>query len=220
MIDRKLLWILISILVVMTVATLWRLSLLPDWRHVPLGIPGDHRSVNGFILFVGPGTLALAIANPFIRKFMTSGPEQSLQSWRRWSGARLVAVAIIFAAMQSFVLARSFGVFSAAGSQVIAQVFMVVTGLLIAAVGNALPKLPWLSARIRPLRLDPFQWNRQLRFNGRLLVGFGLVVAIVCPWLPQKTLLPVMLTMWLAAMAAGIWHRVKVKRAPSPLHPS
>jgi hypothetical protein len=36
MIDRKALWISLLLVVAMVVASLWRLSLLPDWRHVPL----------------------------------------------------------------------------------------------------------------------------------------------------------------------------------------
>jgi hypothetical protein len=40
MIDRKALWIFIAVILAMTGATIWQLSLLPDWRHMPLGGPG------------------------------------------------------------------------------------------------------------------------------------------------------------------------------------
>jgi hypothetical protein len=37
MIDRRALWIFITAFLAMIGASIWQLSLLPDWRHVPLG---------------------------------------------------------------------------------------------------------------------------------------------------------------------------------------
>jgi hypothetical protein len=43
----------------MTGATIWQLSLLPDWRHMLLGGPGSHNTVSGLVLFAPPAWLAL-----------------------------------------------------------------------------------------------------------------------------------------------------------------
>ena len=50
MIDRKALWIFIAVILAMTGATIWQLSLLPDWRDMPLGGPGSHNTVSGLVL--------------------------------------------------------------------------------------------------------------------------------------------------------------------------
>jgi len=39
MIDRKTLWILLLLCLAMTAAAVWRLSLLPDWHHMPFSPP-------------------------------------------------------------------------------------------------------------------------------------------------------------------------------------
>ncbi len=53
MINRKAFWISLLVLFVMIAADFWRLSLLPDWRHVPVEGPGS-RSVPVFWTFVPP----------------------------------------------------------------------------------------------------------------------------------------------------------------------
>jgi hypothetical protein len=216
MIDRRALWICLFLVLAMTAAAFWRLSSLADWHHVPIGLPGEHHTVNGFMLFVEPASLLLVMMMPYFRKWLNTGPEQALQPWQRWSSRMLLLFAPVLALMQALVLARSFGMFSDSDVQPLAKAFMVLAGLLLVVVGNAVPKLPWLSSRVRPFRLDPWQWNRQLRFVGRLMVAFGLLVAIVCPWLPPQTLRLVFIPAWLALMAASTWHRIRLKREPSP----
>jgi len=217
MIDRKAFWIVILLVLATTAAALWRLSLLPDWHRLPLGLPGEHRSVSGYALFAEPAALLFVLVTPYLGKWTSQASEESRQAWRRWSSRLALFSAPILALAQAFLIARSLSLFSEADGRPVEKILMVLGGLLLVAVGNALPKMPWLSSRIRPLRLDPWQWNRQLRFVGKVTVGFGLFFALVGPFLPPESLRPAMLTLWVAAMAANIGYRIKVRREASPL---
>jgi hypothetical protein len=217
MIERKTLWISWLLIAAMTVAGIWRLSLLSDWHRLPLDGPDDNHTINSLIIFWGPFSLLLTMAFLYGRKWFVSGPDDSMRQWRRWSTLFLIPLAIISILGQAFVTARSLG-FAPVERVAFARFTFIATGLLIMLLGNALPKMPWLAVRFRPFQLDPWQWNRQLRFAGKLLVGMGLFLTIVMPLLvPSKMVLPAMLGVWLVAMAASLWHRAKVKREPSPL---
>ena len=216
MIDRKALRISVLLILAMIAATLWCLSLLPDWSHFPLNGPGDATSRQSIWLFVSPGCLLFVMAVLFARKWFATGSEDAVAPWRRWSGMMLLPYAVIIALMQAFIIARSLGIGAALDRQVLPRVFIVLIGVLIAALGNALPKLPWLSLRFRLFQLDPWQWNQHLRFMGKLIVGFGLVVALAGALLPPMLILPTLAGSWLAALAANIWYRIKLRRAPSP----
>ena len=217
MIDRKALWILWLLVAAMTAAGVWRLSLLPDWHQMPASGPGDSHTVNGLLIFWGPVALLVVIMFGFARRWLVSIPKESEQSWQRLSTLFVLAYAVIVVLMQVFLTARSLGFGHAIDRLAIAHAAQVAVGILVVMMGNALPKMPWLSARLRPFQLDAWQWNRQVRFAGKLLVGLGLFLAIGVPLLPPNLKMPAMLGLWLAVFAANSWHRAKVKRAPSPL---
>ncbi|HKU55089.1 MAG TPA: hypothetical protein VJP60_06975 [Rhizomicrobium sp.] len=216
MIDRKALWILILLCLAMTAAGFWRLSLLPDWHHMPVNGPGDRHTVNGLLIFWGSFALLLMMLIVFVRRWLVSGPEESGQPWRRWSTLILIANAMIVVLMQAFITARSLGFGQTIDRRAVAHTAQVAVGILMVMMGNALPKMPWLSARFRPFRLDPWQWNRQMRFVGKLMVGLGLFFALVPLLLPPRMAFPALAGAWLVTMMASFWHRTKVKREPSP----
>jgi len=217
MIDRKALWISGLIFLLMAAATVWRFSLLPDWRHVPLAGPNDPNSINGLKLVIEPAVMLLAMAVHFSRKFLVAGPEDAASSWRRHGGRLLVALAVIVFALQALMLGRSLGWVSL-DHMTVARWGFVALGMLMAAAGNAMPKLPWLSSRLAPRRqLDPWQWNRHARFIGRLNVGLGLVIAAGGLLLPEPAIRPTFLSLVLAYLAASIAYRIKLRREPSAL---
>jgi hypothetical protein len=168
------------------------------------------------MIFWGPFALLLMMLFIFVRRWFVSGPKESEQSWRRWSTLILIAYAAIVVLMQAFITARSLGFGQAIDRLAVAHTAQVAVGILMVLMGNALPKMPWLSARFRPFRLDPWQWNRQMRFVGKLMVGLGLVFALVPLLLPPRMAFPSLAGTWLVAMAASFWHRAKVKRESSP----
>lgn len=216
MVGRRTLWISWLLIAAMAAAGCWRLSLLSDWHRLPIDGPGDRHTINGLMIFWGPFTLLLSMTFLYGRKWFVSGPEELMQPWRRWSTLYLIPIAAISILAQSFIIAHSLG-FAPVERVAFARFIFIATGIMIMLLGNALPKMPWLAVRFRPFQLDPWQWNRQLRFGGKLLVGMGLFLAIVMPLLvPSKMVLPAMLSVWLVAMAASFWHRAKVKREPSP----
>ena len=216
MIDRKALQIFGLIILAMVAASFWRLSQLPDWHHMPVAGPADSHTVNGFMLFVSPASLLIFMAVLFARKWFATGPEENVRPWRKWSGLMLLSWATIIALMQAFIIARSLGFVRGLDRWTVAHVFNALMGIIIMVLGNTMPKLPWLSVRFRPLQLDPWQWNRQLRFMGRLLVGIGAFIAIGGFLLPKGSFLPFLVSLWLATFVVGIWHRARVRREPSP----
>lgn len=78
MIDRKTLWIFVAAFLATTGAAIWQLSLLPDWRQMPLGGPGSHNSVSGLVLFATPVSVLLFMLSPFIQWLAL--PKESLPS--------------------------------------------------------------------------------------------------------------------------------------------
>lgn len=215
MIDRKALWISLFLVCAMIAAILWRLSLLPDWHHVPADGPGGSRTIPVFMIFAGPLAVLFSVAVLYVRKWLRSGPEEAMQHWRRSNGLILMFNAVMMALMQAFILARSLGALQSVDRLAVSHAAFLVSGIFLMVAGNALPKAPWLSMRFRPL--DPWQWNRHLRFGGKLMVGMGLFMAVGMPLLPEKMVPPVTIGLMLTMLAAGFWHRAWVKREPSPL---
>ena len=91
MIDRKALRISVLLILAMIAATLWCLSLLPDWSHFPLNGPGDATSRPSIWLFVSPGCLLFVMAVLFARKWFATGSEDAVAPWRRWSWSTIRA---------------------------------------------------------------------------------------------------------------------------------
>jgi hypothetical protein len=214
MINRKALWICLLVLIAMIAADFWRLSLLPNWHHIPAEGPGNSHTIPVLRLFSPVLAVLFTMGMLFSRKWLRSGPEEAVQPWRRWYGLLLLFNTVIAASAQAFILSRSLGALQSVDRQTFSHVVMVATGIFMVLVGNMLPKMPWLSTRFRPL--DPWQWNQHLRFGGKIMVVFGLFLAVGMPLLPAKMDLPAMLGLTLALLVVNYWHRAKVKREPSP----
>jgi hypothetical protein len=110
MIDRRAMWIFIAVFLAMTGATIWQLSLLPDWRHMPFGGPGSHNTVSGLAAFAIPASLLLFWVSPFIQWLAL--PKESLPSLRRWSGTWIVSMSLFMGLCQVFALTCSLGIVS------------------------------------------------------------------------------------------------------------
>ena len=150
----------------------------------------------------------------FVRKWLRSGPEEALQPWRLYHGTTLLFGAGVMALAQAFTIARSLGALQSVDRLTFSRAIFVAAGIFMMVAGNMLPKMPWLTARFRPL--DPWQWNQHLRFAGKLTVVLGLFFAVGMPLLPIKMALPVSIGVALTTMAVGFWHRARVRRDPSP----
>lgn len=213
MIDRKALWISLLVLAAMIVADLWRLSLLPDWHHFPANGPGSH-AIPAVMLFTPVLAILFTLGLIFTRRWLRSGSVDAVQSWGRWYGHMLLFNTAAAACAQTFTLARSLGALRSVNPLTFLHFYMVATGVFLILVGNMLPKMPWLLARSHPL--DPWQWKRHLRFGGRIMVGFGVFIALAMPLLPVQTVVPVMLGMAITILAANYWYRARVRRQPTP----
>jgi hypothetical protein len=166
-------WVLVA---AMTAATLWRLSLLPDWSQVTMaredGAP--LRSGSSAYLFIGPAVLAFAALTHWRSMRRAQGRPEAVQSLRRFSATLLLAMGTITALMQGIILARSLGL--ALPYEAIARSGFVVLGLLMALFGNRLPKLPWVTSKAACL--DDAALQKLRRLNGLWMVVLGVVFAL------------------------------------------
>jgi len=211
MIDRKALWIFIAVILAMTGATIWQLSLLPDWRHMPLGGPGSHNTVSGLVLFAAPASVLLCWVSPFIQ--WLASPKETLPSLRRWSGKWIVSMSVFMALLQAFVLTRSLGLVSPSNLGM-ARGGSVMIGILFMIIGNIAPKTPVPPQR-NSFQLDPWKVSRMFRFGGKLFVGLGLAFVLGGILLPLEYWGPAFASIMLAALAAGIWYSIELRHERS-----
>ncbi|HEX4106269.1 MAG TPA: hypothetical protein VHX92_08555 [Rhizomicrobium sp.] len=213
MIDRNAFRISGLFLLIMVAATVWRLSLLPDWRHMPVG--GGH-TITGLVLFAAPLSLLITMVVPYLPKLLMSDVGDSKQAWGRWNGRWIVSQGAIIFALQVIVLIHSLGVLPLP-AEMIVRVTVVLMGLMFMTMGNIIPKAPSMPAGADPRALNPWQQSRQMRLIGKLLFGLGLLLAIGGMLLPPEFLRSAFLYFGLAALAAGIWYGVKLRREPARL---
>ena len=207
MIDRKALWIFIAVILAMTGATIWQLSLLRDWQHMPLGGPGSHNTVSGLILFAAPASLLLFMVSPFIQWLAL--PKETLPSLRRWSGKWIVSTSVFMALLQAFVLTRSLGLVSPSGLAT-ARGGSVMIGIMFMIIGNIAPKMPVPPQR-NSFQPDSWKVSRMLRFGGKLFVGLGLAFVLGGILFPLEYWESVFGSLMLTALAAGIWYSIKLR---------
>lgn len=215
MIDRKAFWISVLVLVAMIAADFWRLSLLVDPHHFPTNGPGSH-AVPAVMVYIPVLSVLFTMVLVISRKLLRSGSEEAVQRWGRWLGLMLLFNTAISALAEAFMLARSLGALQYVNPLIVSHAVFVATGIFMMVIGNMVPKLPWLSQRFSRYQLDPWQWNRLLRFGGKVMVGLGLFFAVVMPLLPFMMIVPAALGVTLATLATNYWYRAKVRREPSP----
>jgi hypothetical protein len=218
MIDRKALWITSLIVVAMIAANIWRLSLLPDWRHVPAVVAGSTRMVPSFWAFPPP-LIVLLMMGMFLAINLKFGPkeaspEKAMQFWRHQHGMALVFGAGTVGLAQAFSLARSLGALQSVDPPTFRHVVFVAAGIFLMVFGNMMPKMPWLTERFSPL--DPWQWNRHRRFQGKFIVALGLFFAVAMPLLSLRMVVPLSIGLSLTLASVSLWHRVKMRRESLP----
>jgi small-conductance mechanosensitive channel len=207
MIDRKAFRISGLILFTMIAATVWRLSLLPDWRHQPVANP----MLVLFALFSVPAAMLIMMIMPFFIGLTEA--KDTLPSWQRWNSKRIVSWGVLFALLQVFVLTRSLGLVSLSRMDT-ARAMVMLIGVVFMMIGNATPKTPSLPHR-GGFELDSWQKIRLLRFVGQLFVSVGLAFVLGGILLPLEWWKPVFLCLMLAAMAAAIWYGIQLRREQS-----
>jgi len=211
MIDRKALWIFIVAFLAVTGASIWQLSLLPDWRHMPSGGPHSHNTVSALILFTAPASLLSFMLAPVIQ--WLAAPKETLPSWRRWSGKWIVSWSVFWVLLQAFELAHSLGIVSLSNPGT-ARGGSVMIGIIFMIAGNFIPKAPSQS-QSNSSQLVTWRVSRMFRFAGKLLVGLGLAFVLGGILLPLEYWQPVFLCLMLAAATAGIWYSIKLRHEQS-----
>lgn len=207
MIDRKALWIFIAAFLAMTGASIWQLTLMPDWRHMLLGGPGSHNIVSALVVFAAPVSLLSVMVTPFIQ--WLAAPKETRPSWRHWSGKWIVSWSVFWVLFQAFTLAHSLGIASLSNLDT-ARGGSVMMGIILMIGGNIIPKTPSLPQR-NSSQLDSWRLNRMYRFIGKLLVGLGLAFVLGGILLPLEYWQLVFLCLMLAALTSGIWYSIKLR---------
>ncbi len=217
MIDRKALWILILLCLAMTAAAIWRLSLLPDWHHMPMMTPKGLVTKNGLVLLAPPLSLLFMLAVVFATKWLVTGPDEAIRARQRHSRLILLGTGILMALAQTFVIGRSLGHGFGLNPEIFARRLLIVSAIMLTTYGNSIPKLPRVSKRIAAFNLDPWQSARSRRLAGRLTVAFGLFQIIAAILLPVRAITPIVMVLCLAYLGVIFWHVFWLKREPSLL---
>ena len=207
MIDRRALWIFIAAFLAITGASIWQLSLLPDWRQMPLGGPHSHNIVSGLLVFAAPASLLSFMVTPFIQ--WMAAPQETLPSWQRWSGKWVVSWSVFWVLFQAFELAHSLGMVSLSNLGT-ARSGSVMIGIVFMIVGNFMPKTPSLP-QSNSSQFDAWRLSLMLRFTGKLFVGLGLAFVLGGLLLPLEYWQAVFLCLMLAALTAAIWYSIKLR---------
>jgi len=218
MIDRKALWILLLLCLAMTAAAIWRLSLLPDWTHVPfmVGRNGPHTE-HGLVLFVAPLSMLVMIAIAFGTKWLVSGPDEAIKTHQRRNRLTLVGTGVMGALMQSFIIGRSLGYGNSVDAEALSRAVIMVSAILVMIQGNNMPKLPWISSRFPAFQLDPWQSARARRFAGWLSIAYGLALIAAAALLPARAMAPIVMAFTPVYLGAIIWNCFRLKREASLL---
>jgi hypothetical protein len=209
MIDRKAYWISGVLVVAMLTATIWRIALLPDWTQIPSFGSGR---IAVLLLFCAPLCVIYVVGQLAFTGWISKGSKDVKQSWMRWGSSSLIAYSLICTALQFVVLARSLGMAKTLNPETIVRTVFVLVGALLVVMGNQIPKLPWLEARIGILRLDSTQGAKCLRFGGWVVVVMGIGVAIGGSLLPLQLITLFFLSLFLGGLATTILLRTQLKR--------
>lgn len=217
MIDRKTLGILLALIAAMTAASLWRLSLLPDWTQLPFtGAKGPYIR-HGLVLFVSPLCILFTTLCVYGAKFLVTGPDTALGAYRRMNRMVLLGVGVLTAVMHAYIIGRSLGFGLGLNPEMLSRGTIMICAILVMVQGNFLPKMPSVSARFRAFQLNDWQQKRSRRFSGRLAVGYGLLIIAAAALLPADTLISTVLLLTPLYMGALAWNLLRLKREPAPL---
>lgn len=217
MIDRKGLWILVLLCLTMAAAAVWRLSLLPDWHHMPMMTPKGLVTKNGLVLFAPPLSLLFMLIVAFATKWLVTGPDEAIEARQRHSRLILLGTGILMALAQTFIIGRSLGHGFGLNPEILARAMLMASAIMLTTYGNSIPKLPRVSKRIAAFNLDPWQSARSRRLAGRLTVALGLFQIIAAMLLPVRAITPIVMVLCLAYFGAISWHVFWLKREPSLL---
>jgi hypothetical protein len=217
MIDRKVLGCLILLCLAMTVAAVWRLSLLADWTQLPIVTPRGPGTRNSLVLFVPPLSLLFMIAIGLVMNWLFYGPDDAIQVRQRRSRLMLMGTGVMTALAQAFVISRSLNHGLGLDPQAVARVMVGVSGILTMIYGNVAPKLPRVLKRFAALNLDPWQSARSRRLAGWMTVALGLAMINAAIVLPMRAMAPTILVLCAVYYGVFIWHFSRLKREPSPL---
>jgi hypothetical protein len=217
MISRQTLGFLLALVAAMTAASLWRLSLLPDWTQLPFtGAKGPYIR-HGLVLFVSPLCILVTTGLVYGAKFLVTGPDANLAPYKRMNRRVLLGVGVLTALMHGYIIGRSLGHGLSLNPDILSRGTIMICAILVMVQGNFLPKMPSVSARFRAFQLDDWQQKRSRRFSGRLAVFYGLLILAAAALLPTRTLIPTVVLLTPIYMGVLAWHMLRLKREPSPL---
>lgn len=214
MIDRRILLIAGSFMTVMLGLALWRVSLLSDWTMLPRfdSNGAAQAPVPVRKLFMLPGALILMLLLQAAQRLRSRASEEKLKVWRDRNVFITVAMGFMLLMLEVQVLLRSFPASSFFLPADAMRFFLVVWGLLMIAISNGSPKLPWVQTLFVIPKLDDAAGARYLRIMGYVGVAVGLTVTIAALTVPMNLVLPLLNTAAIGSLLVGFVLQFLLKR--------
>jgi hypothetical protein len=213
MIHRSAVVTVIVLVLVMLVATLWRIPMLPDWAYGLNGAPAPIR--RPAVMFIVPACVAFVGAVLALQKWLTTATVDAVEPWKRWGSNVLVAYGVFCTLFHLYLVARSVGFAGPFSPATVARTVEVLAGCLVVAAANRMPKLPPLPSRFRISNLDSGRGLQLLRFGGRLLFLLGLAIIIAAFVMPPRLVTPLVLSLSTTMALAVIVRKVQLLREQS-----
>jgi hypothetical protein len=144
-------------------------------------------------------------------------PGTALQPWRTWASTILMCVGVMLTLMQALTISRALGFVSLTNSALFTRGGLIALGVMVMAINNELPKLPWLESRIGFLNLAPDTGARLLRMRawGGFLIGLATVLGGM--FLPLTIFPPMLFIMVVAVVAMGWVLRFSGRARPAAI---
>lgn len=221
MIDRRAALISAALFLVMVAASIFRISLLPDWAYMPSfgpdGEPGPQRS--SLILLFLPGTVVFVVSALWLSGKPVSSSRNGGEIWRALGTFSLVVYSLTITFLQIYLLLSSCGIGITLGP-LVGRIGFVALAALVIVRANQIPKLPWRKPRIGIFPdLGPIQGAKFQRFSARLTVGSTIALLIIAPTTPPPTsarLVCLLLSTMLILITVRAFRLQREKRRANP----
>ncbi len=165
------------------------------------------------ILFFFPACVMIVVGG---WQWRAARAEGDLSAWAKWGGFLAISYAAICAGFQLMLVMTVLKVTALPASSLI-RVLIAFFGAQLLVLGNWKAKLPPLKAwRPASLSLGAAGEAAMLRFEGWLLVAYGLIVIGSAFLVPMSLIAPLFVSMSLASLIVVLIRRRQLSKTPTP----
>jgi len=167
------------------------------------------------ILFFLPACVVFVVA---VWQWRFARAEGDLSDWTKWGGFLLVSYAAICTGFQLMLVLKVSKLIALPSLPFIKRALIAFFGVQLLVLGNWKAKLPPFKAPWRPvsLSLDVAGEAAILRFEGWLLVAYGLIVIASALLIPMSLIAPLFGSMSLASFVVILVRRRQLRKTLTP----